>query len=182
VFDDGHRETARELAEARLIPGDFSVVAEILRNFEESPEAPFRLSEGLFLERSGVLLPWDAELRDLRGMGAPRSAGPYLLWEGERFLGGLAGSVSVHMGVPDPLVFFLQCVPPGPARDVYPDMRSTLEERFGSPHSAEVDEQLWAPEGYPWVQWCWGDVGLSLRIQERFGEALVVCVGTQRTR
>lgn len=36
VFEDGHRETAREIAAARLHPADFSHVAEILRGFEDA--------------------------------------------------------------------------------------------------------------------------------------------------
>jgi hypothetical protein len=146
-------------------------------------DAPFRLSEGLVLERSGVLLPWDAEDDDLRRLGSPLPGGPWLVWRYESVLGGLVADIRVFLSLPRPHTFFLDpnfASLPVSAREVYPDMVSELEERFGPPHASTVDEQLWEPENYPWIRWLWKDVTLSLRIQERFGESIALCVGASR--
>ena len=146
-------------------------------------DAPFRLLEGLLLERSGVLLPWDAEADVLRGIGSPLPREPYLVWRDESVFGGLAVNISLHLAVPGPHTFFLDRIwtmVPDSARAVYPLMVSELEARFGPPHASEVDEQLSEPEDYPWVQWRWQDVRLSLGIQERFGESMAFSIRRDR--
>lgn len=133
----------------------------------------FRIVEGLVLERSGVLLPWEGPLRHL---GSPEPRDPYLVWRDESVLGGLAMDVAVRLDDRDPRAFDLmpifcaaQLGPDMLAYKVYTLLIAELKDRFGPPHTSGVNPQLFNAESYPWVIWRWNDVQLSMTIQDRLG-------------
>ena len=56
---------------------------------------PHRIEQGVLLERSGILLPWWANVPRLKGELAPGDSGSQLSFRDESVLGGLGASVSV---------------------------------------------------------------------------------------
>lgn|SRR5690606_14408877 len=134
---------------------------------------PFDLDSGLHLERSKVLLPWTTSIDRLCGIGSPEiyrhSSATNLSWRDELVLGGLSAQVSA-MSAAGPNVFYLSIGSAKSARSEYTKLLGELSLRLGAPHVTTVDC------GYPWTEWAWGDVRVSLRIAERFTEYVALMV------
>lgn len=129
-------------------------------------DAPFQLAAGLRLENAHLVLPWDSTMEKLALIGHPEvykhTKATNLLWKNEAVLGGLAVSVQVMTAAGANAFYLDYSSTADSAQSEYAQLLKALSERLGSPHSSTVKD------GYPWIKWLWGDVGLSLRIDERF--------------
>ena len=137
--------------------------------------APYRLSEGLYLEKSGVLLPWFQSLHQITKIGGKplpmKGKVTQLFWESESVLEGLEVDIQAmsygsglfnltHKGETS----FKS------AQDEYESTLAELKSRFGEPHESGAEG------AYPWVRWRWEDVCLSLVIGERFVDYVAMSV------
>lgn len=136
--------------------------------------APYNLSDGLRLEKAGVLLPWFGSLHQITKLGGKplpeKGKVTQLFWEDEAVLGGL--HVSVLAMSQGSGIFFL--TPKGrdfaSAQEEFSSIISILSDRLGDSHeSGETD-------GYPWARWRWNDVCLNLAIGERFVDYVALSV------
>jgi hypothetical protein len=130
--------------------------------------APFDLELGLRLEASQLMLPWNSNLEDLCRIGSPEvyrhPSAINILWKEEFALGGLPVQVSA-MTASGPNVFYLHATEPAAsAQAEYAWLLKEASSRLGPPHTSVIDD------GYPWSKWLWGEIGVSLRIGERFTE------------
>ena len=141
---------------------------------------PFDLELGLRLEVTQLLLPWGLSSEELCHIGSPEiyrhPNSTNILWKDEIVLGGLPVQVSA-MAAAGPNVFYLH--PAERAESAQAEYAKLLKEassRLGPPHTSVIDD------GYPWSKWLWGDIGVSLRIGERFTEyvSFMVAKGTFR--
>ena len=129
---------------------------------------PFDLANGVRLECAGLVLPWDSSIEKLCAIGKPEiyrhPSATNVTWKGEAIFGG----VPVHldaMTASGPNVFYARRVAPAEsAQSEYASLLHILTAQLGSPHSTIVED------GYPWSRWIWGDIGVGVRIAERFVE------------
>ena len=85
-----------------------------------------------------------------------------LRWE--HVFDGLAVQVSA-MAAAGPNVFYLRsAMPSESAREQHDKLLHELSSRLGAPHVSMVED------GCPWSKWLWGNIGVSLRVAERFTE------------
>jgi hypothetical protein len=150
----------------------------------------FQLSKGILLEDSGILLPWNAQLKHLRKTGTPnvqRERGrTTLYWNDRRFLGGLSGSIEAAFDLApssdeseaDPndgkrlrfVSFDLDSEPKETPRQQYLRIKRRLTRSLGKPSRAGEDP-AW---NLPLAEWNLARVLLVWMVFERFGE---YCVG-----
>ena len=128
---------------------------------------PYKLSEGLYLEGSGKVLPWFKSLHQITKMGGKplpeKGKTNQLFWEQETVFDDLV--VSIQAMQQGNGIFFLHPkiqVQADSARKEYEQVKGTLLSKFGSP--TEVGEN----DGYPYARWFWGNICVSLTIAERF--------------
>lgn len=128
---------------------------------------PYKLSEGLYLEGSGQVLPWFKSLHQITIMGGKplpeKGKTSQLFWEQETIFDDLV--VSIQAMQQGNGIFFLQPknqVQADSAQIEYDQVKSALLSKFGSP--TEVGEN----DGYPFTRWSWGNICMSLTIAERF--------------
>lgn len=131
---------------------------------------PFNLGSGLLLERSATLLPWGSTVEALTKLGAPEiyrhPSTTNIAWINEMVFGGLPVRVDMQ-GAAGPNAFYCQRTEmAGSVQLEYLELLADLSRRLGPPHSTM----------YEWSRWFWGDVAVSLRIAERFGEYVVMMV------
>jgi hypothetical protein len=136
--------------------------------------APLGLDAGLHLERAQLLLPWGSSIEDLCRIGNPEiyrhSSATNVSWKNETALGGLPVQIDA-MSAAGVNVFYLCGIERAESAEAeYEGLLHELSLRLGSPHSSVIDS------GYPWTKWVWGDVGVSLRIGERFTEYVSLMV------
>jgi hypothetical protein len=151
---------------------------------------PFRLAEGILLEDSDTLLPWDAPLGDLRKTGKPdvqRARGrTTLFWNDRRFLGGLAGGIEAGFnlkpapdeGDEDPndgkrlrlVDFYPDPAPKETPRRQFVRVQRRLTRSLGKPSRAGEDPVM----RLPIAEWDLADVLVVWMVFERSGE---YCVG-----
>lgn len=129
---------------------------------------PFDLDLGLYLEKNQLLLPWGSQIEKLCLVGDPEiyrhPRAVNIFWKDEIVFGGLSVQVSA-MTAAGPNAFYLcRTEQAGSAHDEYSWLLHELTLRLGSPRSSIIDN------GYPWTKWLWEEVGVSLRIAERFGD------------
>jgi hypothetical protein len=135
---------------------------------------PFGLSDGLRLEKAGLRLGWDLSIEELSRIGDPvinrHKSAVSLRWENETVFGGLPVSVTATSAA-GPNAFYLVGADGGDsAQAEYDQMIHELTSRLGIPTKSTIDE------GYPWVNWIWDEVVVSLRIGERFTEYVSLMV------
>lgn len=136
--------------------------------------APYNLSKGLCLEKSGTLLPWFQSLHQITKLGGKplpeKGKVTQLFWEEETVLGGLHVSV---LAMPHGSgIFYLTPKDRdfSSAQEEFSFLLSTLSSRLGNAHEpGETDS-------YPWVRWRWNGICLNLAIGERFVDYVALSV------
>lgn len=128
---------------------------------------PYRLSEGLFLEGSGKLLPWYESLHQITKMGGKpfpeKGKATHLVWESDSIFGGL--NVSIQANQQGKGIFFIDIKHENKHESVKKEYESaiqTLKEKLGEPNESGSNN------GYPWVRWRWGKICINITIAERF--------------
>lgn len=131
------------------------------------PSPPFRLSEGLALDSTHLILPWNAQPEALADIGEPQiqvtSGVAFLTWAEATVFDGIAANVTFRSDCAK--VYWLDARSEEPfenAQDKYNFILPQLVSRFGSPHFTESDDL------YPWTRWHYGDIRVSLKVAERF--------------
>lgn len=131
-------------------------------------DLPFHVSDGLFLEQSGILLPWFKRLHEITKKGGKplpeKGRTTQLFWASESVFGGLQVSVQAlpygsglfHLTQTSKTDFTS-------AQHEFSVLLTQLSNRFGEPHESDDSEQQ-----YPISRWRWGDICLSLLVAERF--------------
>ncbi len=141
-------------------------------------EAPFELSHGIYLEKSKVLLPWDASFDLMVRLADPViNAYPsesFLTWQNDIILGDFKANVmrrsSQHSHNFFEITPLFDIEPEG-VRQAYCLTRAKLVELLGEPHrkSEEVDLR---EESIPSLVWEYDRISICLGIGERFVEYL----------
>jgi hypothetical protein len=128
---------------------------------------PYRLSEGLFLEDKGKLLPWYKSLHQLAKKGGKSSPNKskvtQIAWDSESILGGLKVSIQAYQQGNG--IFFIDLKHLTNYESVQKEYESTVEtlkEKLGEPNESGFNF------GYPWVRWRWGKICINITIAERF--------------
>jgi len=136
---------------------------------------PYKLSEGLYLESSGKILPWYKSLHQITKMGGKplpeKGKTNQLFWKQETIFGGM--NVSIQAMQQGNGIFFLSPKNKDNADSAeteYEQVKHELVSKFGAPDEA-VEK-----DGYPYTRWFWGDVCLSLTIAERFMDYVALSV------
>jgi hypothetical protein len=125
---------------------------------------PFNLREGLYLESSELLLPWNSSAEDLAKCGSPEEDNHHVFWNGVTVFDGL--EVDVLCRRQSRNVFQISHrLQSTNARDEFLALKDELVSRFGSP-----DESASLEADYPRAVWRYGRVRVSLLISDRFGE------------
>ena len=140
---------------------------------------PYHLSEGLFLETSGKLLPWYKSLHQLAKKGGkPRHSNgrtSALYWDNEIIFGGLNASIKAMESGEG--LFFIQLKldkkfeSSKTVRPEYDYILDTLIQRFGATSETGVNDIK-----KPFSYWMWGNICLSLQIGDRFVEYVALSV------
>jgi hypothetical protein len=136
---------------------------------------PYQLSEGLFLEASGKLLPWFKSLHQITKKGGKplpeKGKTSQLFWKNDVVFDSLEVSVSaVQQGEG---MFFLNIQHGKEFESVqseYEFILGVLTKKFGG--STETGNN----DGYPFSRWLWGDIRLNLTIAERFMEYIALSI------
>jgi hypothetical protein len=143
----------------------------------ESPDMsgcfPYNLSDGLMLESPQILLPWGSNTGPLERIGTPHAEVHdgliYLTWNRTSVFDGIPVAVKYQSNLKD--YFWLELnqetYPHSLAEASYSHALSELTDRLGMPHSSKIKS-----DGYPWTEWHYDDVCVSLMVCERFVEYL----------
>lgn len=137
-------------------------------------DAPYNLSQGLSLEKSGALLPWFQSLHQITKLGGKplpeKGQVTQLFWEDESVLGGLNASV-LAMPKGSGIFFLTQKKRDfSSAQEEFSALSTILKDRLGAAHESGETED------YPWLRWRWSDVCLNLVIGERFVDYVALSV------
>ena len=136
---------------------------------------PYQLSEGLFLEASGKLLPWFKSLHQITKKGGKplpkKGKASQLFWEKDVIFDGL--EVSVRAMQRGEGMFFLDIQHKKEFETVqkeYEFIYGVLAKKFGSSSETGIYDD------YPFSRWRWGDICLNLTIGERFIEYIALSI------
>lgn len=140
---------------------------------------PYRLSEGLVLEKTGKLLPWFRSLAEItRKGGRPypeKGKRTKLCWEDEIVFGDIKANIeAMEFGLG---VFAINIKNEQKFESVkkeYDAILHLLIDKFGTPTELGKNEY-----GYPWVRWRWGHICLGLAIAERFVDYVYLSVSNK---
>ena len=136
---------------------------------------PYQLSEGLFLEASGKLLPWFKSLHQITKKGGKplpeKGKTSQLFWKNDVVFDGL--EVSVRAIQRDEGMFFIDILH-GKEFDAvqkeYEFVLSVLVEKFGGFTETGTND------GHPFSRWRWGNICLNLTIGERFMDYIALSI------
>ncbi len=148
---------------------------------------PHQLEDGIFLEDTGTLLPWNTQLDHLKKIGSPEvrieSDRAVLHWRKRRWLDGLECTISAKFYHDSETRSNTQTTAQGlrlvnyhvhspseeNARESYVRIKDALVQRLGKPTADYEDYE----HGLPLAEWDFEQVLVVLMIFERFGEYLV---------
>ena len=140
---------------------------------------PYRLSEGLFLEDSGTLLPWFKSLHQITKKGGKplvqNKRISKIHWECDSIFDGIESAIEAHESGNG--IFFLSIKYDKEFDSVekeYDCILSVLVKKFGDPYEIGVGDY-----NYPFSRWRWGDICLSLIIAERFVDYVALSVSNR---
>jgi hypothetical protein len=156
------------------------------------PNLPYRLSDGIFFEDTGILLPWNASLKDLRKIGKPKirkeADKTHLYWQEEhlwldglrayfnttffdsKYAIGLARSEHINQNLSMGLINFSTSDGAKSPRLEFERVKAHLMRTLGQPTFFAEDYKF----GLPLVEWHIQEILLVFMVFERFGE---YCVG-----
>lgn len=130
---------------------------------------PYGLAHGLMLDKPRITIPWQSDLVALSNIGEPSlvtsSKVTFVNWKGNTVFNGI--EVDVLFRSDFNKIFWLDLRDKSrfeSATAAFSYLRQQVIERLGEPHLSQIDD------GYPWEQWSYGPVRVSLRIAERFVE------------
>jgi hypothetical protein len=125
--------------------------------------------DGLMLDKPRITIPWQSDLVALSNIGEPSlvtsSKVTFVNWKGNTVFNGI--EVDVLFRSDFNKIFWLDLRDKSrfeSATAAFSYLRQQVIERLGEPHLSQIDD------GYPWEQWSYGPVRVSLRIAERFVE------------
>lgn len=143
-------------------------------------EAPYKLSEGLWLEKAGLLIPWFSSLGEINGLGGSRlpekGKASQLFWDNESVLSGLAVAIQAFPRGAGTFHLTRRGTTFSSAQEEYPATLSELTKRFGQPHETKTENS------YPVNRWRWEDICLTLTMGERFMDYVALSVSKGVTK
>jgi len=153
---------------------------------------PHRLSEGIFFEDTGILLPWKKSLKDLRKIGKPKirkeTDKVHLYWQEEHlWLDGLRSNFNttffdsnyaidlaknehINQNLSMELINFSTSDGAKSPRQEFERVKTHMIGVFGQPTFYSDDYKF----GLPLAEWHIQEILLAFMVFERFGE---YCVG-----
>lgn len=156
------------------------------------PRLPHRLSEGIFFEDAGILLPWNASLKDLRKIGKPKiqkeADKVHLYWQEEhpwldglrahfnttlhdsKYAIGLAKSEHINQNLSMELINFSTSDGAKLPRQEFERVKAHITGVFGQPTFYAEDYKY----GLPLAEWHVQEILIVFMVFERFGE---YCIG-----
>ncbi|RUL62213.1 hypothetical protein EKH79_15110 [Dyella dinghuensis] len=130
---------------------------------------PLGLAHGLMLDNPKITIPWQSDVTTLSSIGDPTiltsSKVTFVSWKDRTVFNGI--EVDVQFRSDFNKIFWLDLRDKSrfeSATAAFSYLRELVVERLGEPHLSQIDD------GYPWEQWNYGSVRVSVRIAERFVE------------
>jgi hypothetical protein len=151
-----------------------------------SQKIPYRLKEGIFLEKENTLLPWNASIETLEHTAHPNCTENHrvksLSWKNDTIFDGLQADIFCQSDYKSEFSIKMRDELQS-ANDTYQFILAEMTKRLGAPHTSTLNKELFGRE-YPRSQWRYGPVHVSIAIGERFMEfvSFIVYRGTRGTK